>query len=238
MGNHIGVKVRKEVCFLTNCPYGRLILSRFDKIKPTGVSYEKKCNFNFRTIGILTVTTVFAQTPKAKKILDKTVPADQSAIIFASKGTFIHRCDDTTFGIVTDVLAVNNLKGAGPNGFDEIGKPILQIPAGVHTITGNLSDRNENNYGKGRKVTHDFLPGHYYQMVIHMNLTEGDIAKELVKLSASAVLTGMEWCFLDITEEVKAKKKKSSYMEATKRGEIGVGQTIEKVPTITNPGAK
>jgi hypothetical protein len=191
----------------------------------------------FLILGLLalTVTAVFAQ-PKAKKILDKTVPADQSAIIFAPKGAVIYRCDNTTFGIVTDVMAMKNLKGSGGDAVDGIAKPILQIPAGKHTIIANI---DENNYGKGRMVTHTFLPGHYYQMVLFFNNTSGaDYLKEIAKLMATSRLTGVDWCFLDITEEVKAKKKKSSFMEVSRRGEIGKGQTIEKVPTITNPGAK
>jgi hypothetical protein len=191
----------------------------------------------FKLFGIIAMVAVIGALTgcASMKVVDKNVPVEESAIIYASKGAFIHKCDDTKFGIVTDVLSMNNLKGRGSATFDEIGKPILQIPAGQHTIAGNIDG---DSYAHGRLVTHDFLPGHCYQMVYLMNLTEGDIAKELAKVMLGSAVTGVDWCFLDITEEVKAKKKKSSFMETSRRGEIGVGQTVVKVPTITNPGAK
>jgi len=171
----------------------------------------------------LTVTAVYAQ-PKAKKVLDKNVPVDESAILYFPGDSVVYQCDDTKFGVVGTVSTMN-LKGSGGDYSSKIAKPILQVPAGQRTITANAQS---NSYYDGRKVTADLLPGHYYQLVLKLDTSEGT-GKGIGNVMLTSMLGGVDWCFLDITDEVKAGKKsfKEKWEALAKQGELGKDQVME-----------
>jgi hypothetical protein len=183
----------------------------------------KKNTFLVLGLLILTVTMVFAQAkpPKAKKVLDASIPIEESAIIYVPKGSTVFQCDDTVFGKIVP-LTIGNLKGDGGDLLGKIAKPILQVPAGERTITASAED---TKFDVNRKITSTFLPGHYYQIVYLAKGNPGQAIAGMMKASLSG--NGTDWCFFDITEEVKAGKKKFDWEKAVIDGVLGEGQVIE-----------
>jgi len=186
----------------------------------------------FLVLGLLalTVTVVFAQakTPKAQKIVDPSVPVDQSAILYFPKDSMVLMFNDTKFGTVGPV-SVKNLAGAGGQNASQykIANPILQVPAGKGSVVAGIQASQINTPVGLRKVTYTFSPGHYYQMAtVFNNVDLGEAAK---KVATELLTKGMDWCFIDITDEVNAGKKdfKEKWESMNKNGEMGKGHVIE-----------
>jgi hypothetical protein len=174
---------------------------------------------------LLTVTAVFAQakTPKAKKIIDKNVPIEESAILYFPGGSVVFQYDDTKFGVVGP-FSFMNLKGRGGDYSGRVARPILQIPAGNHTITAAFGKK----YYDGRKVTFDFLPGRYYQMQLMPDYSNG-VGSGFGSMALTTMLGGADWCFVDITDEVKAGKNsfREKWEALAFKGELGKDHVIE-----------
>jgi len=178
---------------------------------------------------ILTATTVFAQaTPKAQKIIDPSVPVDQSAILYFPKESVVLMFNDTKFGTVGPV-SIKNLAGAGGQNASQykIANPILQVPAGKSTVIAGIQASQVNTPIGLRSVTYTFQPGHYYQMATVFNKI--DINEAIKKVSSELLVKGMDWCFIDITDEVKAGKKdyKEKWESMNKNGEMGKDHVIK-----------
>jgi len=188
----------------------------------------KKNTFLVLGLLALAVTTVYAQ-PKAKNILDKNVPIEESAIIYVPKGSTVFQCDDTVFGKIVP-LTIGNLKGDGGDLTGKVAKPILQVPAGERIITASA---NDTKFAANRRITYTFLPGHYYQMAVLAKGNVGQVMKDMMMVSLTG--DGMDWCFFDITEQIKAGKKKfeEEWTKAVTDGVLGEGHVIEKVNAWT-----
>jgi len=139
----------------------------------------------FLLIGCLTVlaTCTFAQ-----KVVDKTVPADQSAILYYHKDIKVSKVDDKKLGL----LGLMPVKGKGSV---KNPKARLQIPAGQHRITAEYV-----NYG-WQETSYEFLAGRRYQIEIKI---AGKGESTGAKLG-NAVLGQFkyEWVITDITDKVK-----------------------------------
>jgi hypothetical protein len=187
----------------------------------------KKNTFLVFGLLVLTVTMVFAQAkpPKAKKVLDVNVPIEESAVIFVPKGSALYQCDDIKFGKVVAGTDFGSLKGAGGDLIGAIAKPILQIPAGEHTIIGTAGS-DKPSVSKNRMITYTFLPGHYYQMSFIGKGSGMEMAMQMGK--QGFMERGINWCFFDMTEEVKAGKKdfNERYFKAAGEGALGKDHVI------------
>jgi len=195
----------------------------------------------FLVLGLLalTVTAVFAQAkpPKAQVIVDPSVSIDQSAILFFPKGGIVLMFNDTKFGLVGPV-SVKNLAGKGGDGASQwkIANPILQVPAGKGTVIAGILAEQINTPIGLRSVTYTFQPGHYYQMATVFNNVD---AKEAAKKVKTELFTkGMDWCFVDITDEVNAGKKdyEEKWRSMVKNGEMGKDHVI-KAFVVTDDSA-
>jgi len=178
---------------------------------------------------VLSVATVFAQAkpPKAQVIVDPSVPVDQSAILFFPKDSVVLMFNDTKFGLVGPVSA-KNLAGKGGSGASQwkIANPILQVPAGEHSVVAGILNSQVNLPIGLRKVTYTFQPGHYYQMAtVFNNVSVGEAAKKVI---SELPTKGMDWCFVDITDEVNAGKKdyEEKWKSLVSKGEMGKDQVI------------
>jgi hypothetical protein len=127
-------------------------------------------------------------------------------------------------------VSTKNLAGKGGQNASQfkIANPILQVPAGEHTVIASQLNDNINTPVGLRSVTYTFLPGHYYQMatVFHSeNLSISEMAKKVI---AEMPTKGMDWCFVDITDEVNAGKKdyKEKWESMVKKGEMGKDHVI------------
>ncbi|MDR2716538.1 MAG: hypothetical protein LBB89_00535 [Treponema sp.] len=190
----------------------------------------KKNTFLVLGLLALTVTTVFAQAkpPKVQKIIDSSVPFDQSAILYFPKDSMVLMFNDVKFGLVGPV-SVKNLAGKGGQNASQykIADPILQVPAGKHSVVAAIETSQVNTPVGLRKVTYTFEPGHYYQMAtVFNNVDVGEAAK---KIMAELYTKGMDWCFVDITDEIKAGKKdyKEKWESLVSKGEMGKDNVIE-----------
>ena len=179
---------------------------------------------------VLTVSSVFAQAkpPKAQVIVDPSVPVEQSAILFFPKDSVVLMFNDTKFGLVGPV-SVKNLAGKGGQNASQwqIANPILQVPAGEHTIVAAIQAGQVNTPVGLRKVTFTFEAGRYYQMAtVFNNVDAGEAAKKVITELYSK---GLDWCFVDITDEVKAGKKsyEEKWKSMVKNGEMGKDHVIE-----------
>jgi hypothetical protein len=177
----------------------------------------------------LTVATVFAQAkvPKAQKIVDPSVPIDQSAILYFPKDSMVLMFNDVKFGVVGPV-STRNLPGKGGQNASQyrIADPILQVPAGRHTVVAGILASQINTPVGLRRVTYTFQPGHYYQMAtVFNNVDAGEAAK---KVMAELYTKGMDWCFVDITDEVNAGKRdyKEKWESMVSKGEMGKDHEI------------
>ncbi|WP_461247345.1 hypothetical protein [Treponema sp. R6D11] len=179
---------------------------------------------------MLTVTMVFAQAkpPKAKKIIDKNVSIQESAILYFPNESFVLMFDETKFGVVGP-LSTMNLKGAGGQNASQykIANPILQVPAGKHSVVATVDQSLTNTPNGCRKITYNFQPGHYYQMATVFNKVDvGEATKQIMK---DMFTKGIDWCFIDITDEVNAGKKdyKEKWEAMNKNGEMGKDQVSQ-----------
>jgi hypothetical protein len=177
----------------------------------------------------LTVATVFAQAkvPKAQKIVDPSVPIDQSAILYFPKDSMVLMFNDVKFGMVGPV-SVKNLAGKGGQNASQyrIADPILQVPAGRHSVVAGIQASQINTPVGLRRVTYTFQPGHYYQMATVFNKVDaGEAAK---KVMAELFTKGMDWCFVDITDEINAGKRdfKEKWESMVSKGEMGKDHEI------------
>jgi len=179
---------------------------------------------------VLAVTTVYAQ-PKAKKVLDKNIPLEQSAVLYFPGSSTVFRFNDTKFGVVGP-FSMMNLKGKGGDLGNKVARPILQVPAGRHTITATAIGKK---YYDGRKVTADFLPGRYYQMVMKTDYSQG-VGSGFGNAALTAALGGADWCFMDITDEVKAGNNniRDKWQALAAAGEHGKDQTVEKYGNLNS----
>jgi len=180
---------------------------------------------------ILTGTSVFAQAkpPKAKKVVDKNVPIEESAIIYIPKDSYVMMFDETKFGVVGPVSAMGVAGAGGQNASQyKIANPILQIPAGKHSIVGTVEAQITNLPNGCRKVTYTFLPGHYYQMATIFNKVD-DVGAATAQIIGDMAKKGIDWCFIDITDEVNAGKKdyKEKWEKMNKNGEMGKDHVIQ-----------
>jgi hypothetical protein len=188
---------------------------------------------------VLTVTAVFAQAkpPKAQVIVDPSVPIDQSAILFFPKDSVVLMFNDTKFGLVGPVSAKNLAGKGGQNASQwKIANPILQVPAGEHTVVAGILASQVNTPVGLRSVTYTFEPGRYYQMAtVFNNVDVGEAAK---KVMAELYSKGMDWCFVDITDEVNAGKKdyEEKWKSMVKNGEMGKDHVIKPI-VITDDSA-
>jgi len=199
----------------------------------------KKNTFLVLGLLVLAVTAVFAQAkpPKAQIIADPNVPVEQSAILYFPKDSMVLMFNNTKFGTVGPV-SVKNLAGKGGQNASQynIANPILQVPAGKQTVIAGILASEINTPVGLRSVTCTFLPGHYYQMAtVFKNVTAGEAAK---KVMADLYTKGMDWCFVDITDEVNAGKKnyKEKWESMVSKGEMGKDQVI-KAFVITDDSA-
>jgi len=191
----------------------------------------KKSTFVVLGLLALTAAAVFAQAkpPKAQQIVDASVPVEQSAILYFPKESVVLMFNDTKFGVVGPV-SVKNLAGKGGQNASQykIANPILQVPAGKGSVVAGIQASQVNTPVGLRKVTYTFAPGHYYQMAtVFNNITDaGEAAKKIV---AEAFTKGIDWCFIDITDEVNAGKKdyKEKWESMNKNGEMGKDHVIE-----------
>jgi len=138
--------------------------------------------------------------------------------------------NDKKFGLVGPV-STKNLAGKGGQNASQwkIANPILQVPAGEHTIVAGIQVSQINTPVGLRSVTYTFQPGRYYQMATVFNNVD---AKEAAKLVITELFTkGMDWCFVDITDEVKAGKKdyEEKWKSMVKNGEMGKDHTIKPI---------
>jgi hypothetical protein len=194
----------------------------------------------FLILGLLalTVTTVFAQAkPKAQRIIDTSVPFEQSAVLYFPKDSMVLMFNDTKFGMVGPV-STKNLAGKGGQNASQyrIADPILQVPAGEHTVVAGIQASQINTPIGLRSVTYTFQAGRYYQMAtVFNNVNIGEAAK---KVMDELFVKGMDWCFVDITDEVNAGKKdfKDKWESMVSKGEMGKGQVI-KAFVITDDSA-
>jgi len=191
----------------------------------------KKSTFLVLGLLVLTVTAVFAQAkpPKAQVVVDPSVPVEQSAILFFPKESVVLMFNDKKFGLVGPV-STKNLEGKGGQNASQwkIANPILQVPAGKHTVVAAGQASLVNTPVGLKKVTCDFQPGRYYQMATVFN-NINDIKEATKKIYEEAFSKGLDWCFVDITDEVKAGKKdyEEKWRSLAKNGEMGKGQVIE-----------
>jgi len=190
----------------------------------------KKSTFLVLGLLVLTVGSAFAQAkpPKAQVIVDTSVPVEQSAILFFPKDSVVLMFNDTKFGLVGPV-SVKNLAGKGGQNASQwqIANPILQVPAGEHTVVAGILASQVNIPIGLRRVTYTFQPGRYYQMAtVFNNVDAGEAAK---KVMSEMLIKGMDWCFVDITDEVKAGKKsyEEKWKSMVKNGEMGKDHVIE-----------
>jgi len=188
---------------------------------------------------VLTVSAVFAQAkpPKAQTIVDPTIPVEQSAILYFPKDSAVLMFNDTKFGVVGPV-SVKNLAGKGGQNASQykIANPILQVPAGKQTVIAGILASEINTPVGLRSVTYTFLPGHYYQMAtVFNNVTAGEAAKKVME---ELYTKGMDWCFVDITDEVNAGKKdyKEKWESMVSKGEMGKDHVI-KTFVVTDDSA-
>ncbi|MDR0495017.1 MAG: hypothetical protein LBG95_05250 [Treponema sp.] len=178
---------------------------------------KKNTVFFLGLMALMSCASLFAASIKA---FDKSVPAEESATIYIPKGSVVFMINGTKYGV----------KGNGGESWQnkgkelQIAKPSFLIPSGEHTVRGAV----ENTYDyTARNVTNTFIAGRHYQMVIKFpaGFNFGNVFKEFAKSNA----VGMDWCFLDITEAVEAKKKGvPGYAEMVDSGELGEGQVIVK----------
>jgi hypothetical protein len=199
----------------------------------------KKNMFLVLGLLVLTVTAVFAQAkpPKAQVVVDASVPVEQSAILFFPRGAIVLMFNDTKFGLVGPV-STKNLAGKGGDGASQwkIASPILQVPAGKGTVIAGILAEQVNTPIGLRSVTYTFQPGRYYQMATVFNNVD---AKEAVKKVKTELFTkGMDWCFIDITDEVNAGKKdfEAKWRSMNTNGEMGKDNVI-KAFVVTDDSA-
>jgi len=190
----------------------------------------KKSTFLVLGLLVLTVSSVFAQAkpPKAQVIVDPSVAIEQSAILFFPRDSVVLMFNDKKFGLVGPV-STKNLAGKGGQNASQwkIANPILQVPAGKGTVIAGILAEQVNTPIGLRSVTYTFQPGRYYQMAtVFNNVDVGEAAK---KVMAELWTKGMDWCFVDITDEVNAGKKdyEDKWKSMVKNGEMGKDQVIE-----------
>jgi hypothetical protein len=179
------------------------------------------------------------------KIVDKNVPVEESAFIHIPKDCGVQKVDDTVYGFDTPVMSMGYVKGSGGevlpyindyvNPKDlKIANPSIQVPAGKHTVRGVI---NTGNFWNGRDVTHTFVAGRHYQMVWKLSYEAGvslqdnysKVYGELLKANLPGG-SGLDWCFFDITDAVKAKNKgMPGYYDIYMKGELGKGQDIARI---------
>jgi len=178
----------------------------------------------------LAITAAFSQAkpPKAQQVIDPSVPIDKSAILYFPKDSVVLMFNDTKFGTVGPVSVKNLLGKGGQNASQwKIADPILQVPAGEHSVVGGILASQVNIPIGLRKVTAKFEPGHYYQMAtVFSKVDAGEAAK---KVFTDLPIKGMDWCFVDITDEINAGKKdfEGKWKTLVSNGEMGKGQTIK-----------
>jgi hypothetical protein len=190
----------------------------------------KKNTFLVLVLLVLTSAAVFAQAkpPKAQTIVDPKVPIDQSAILYFPKDSMVLMFNDTKFGLVGPV-SVKNLAGKGGSGASQykIANPILQVPAGQGTVVAAIQAGQINTPIGLRSVTYNFQAGRYYQMATVFNKV--DIGEAAKKIITDLYTKGMDWCFVDITDEVNGGKKdfKEKWESLVSKGEMGKDQVIK-----------
>jgi len=190
----------------------------------------KKTCFMVLGLLVLTAAAIFAQakTPKAQQILDPSVPIEQSAILYFPSDSVVLMFNDTKFGLVGPV-STKNLAGKGGQNASQwkIANPILQVPAGKATVIGGIQISQVNTPVGLRSVTYTFQPGRYYQMATVFNKVDaGEAAKKVI---AELFTKGMDWCFVDITDEVNGGKKdfEAKWKSMVSNGEMGKDHVIK-----------
>jgi len=190
----------------------------------------KKNMFLVLGLLVLTAAAIFAQAkpPKAQQILDPSVPIEQSAILYFPSESVVLMFNDTKFGTVGPV-SLKNLAGKGGQNASQwkIANPILQVPAGKATVIGGIQISQVNTPIGLRSVTYTFQPGRYYQMATVFNKVDvGEAAKKVI---SELYTKGMDWCFVDITDEVNGGKKdfEAKWKSMVSNGEMGKDHVIK-----------
>ena len=148
-----------------------------------------------RRILIFAVAFLFVLSPAyagGPKVLDKSVPADQSAILYFHKEITIYDIDGKSVKFLGLSFWSQPVKGKGSKKNPDA---MLQIPAGECKVKGEYL-----NYGKS-ETTFAFLPGRHYQLLVEPAAKGDSAGKQLGNMALGKF--DANWDIQDITDKVK-----------------------------------
>jgi len=119
-------------------------------------------------------------------IIDQNIPLESSSIIHMNEDYSIVSIDGHSIGRVKGIGA-NRYAFIGGLGEGIISSPMIQIPAGQHTIVGRHSSAEVD-----RTATFDFVAGRHYEMIIVIDSSQ--------VIVGAAVGGGFDFIFQDITD--------------------------------------
>jgi hypothetical protein len=154
---------------------------------------------NVFLLGLLVLAMGVVMTGCASLIvIDKTVPAENSAIIHMHDGCIIQTIDGKGVSGFTIGPVASETKGKGADKYTltknpKVSTARIQVPAGERTIFGSVGG-SRSSY----TVVYDFLAGHHYEMLMVV-----DVAQAGRQIGGAMLGNGYNFTFEDVTDRVK-----------------------------------